>query len=168
MAFWRQHKEWNRRNVGSCFVLAIKHEFVAFSDDKLDRKFCKVDQGQWKPGNTSLFIAMLCSWNHWCLYSLLCGSSQGRVLRSLPDLFIHYCFIRRARVLLFCMLSQSLFLRSLPDSFGFPYANHIHCIFALWQVCNECDLLCIPLVGRVLRDIITWWHLWKYGFPWYK
>ena len=45
------------------------------------------------------------------------------------------------------MLSQNLFLRSLPDCFGFPYANHIHCVFALRRVSNKFDLLHIPLVG---------------------
>ena len=73
-----------------------------------------------------------------------------------------------ARVLLFYTLSQtcSSFIAWL--FFGFPYANHIHCIFALRQVRNLYDLLRIPLVGCVLCNIITWRRLWKYGFPWYN
>ena len=43
---------------------------------------------------------------------------------------------------------------------GFPYANNIHSLrIRPGQVRNEFDLLRIPLVGRVLRDMFTWRHL---------
>ena len=52
--------------------------------------------------------------------------------------------VRRAKVFLFV---HRLTL-------GFPYANHIHSVFALGKICNELDLLRIPLVGHVLRDML--------------
>ena len=55
------NEERNRRNVGGCFILAIRHEFVSILDDELDRMFCEVNLGQWKPGNKSLLITALCS-----------------------------------------------------------------------------------------------------------
>ena len=103
------------------FRLAIKHKFVVFSHNELDRMFCEVDQGQWKPCNTSLF-GVLCSCNHWCLYSYYVGRARVLFL-FIAWPFKHYCFIRRVRVLLFCMLSQSLFLCSSADFFKFPYAD---------------------------------------------
>ena len=159
-------EERNQWSVGGCSVLAIKHELVAFSHDELDCMFCEVNQGQWKSGNTSLF-STLCSWNHCCLYRYYVG--RARVLSfvhrlTFMDITVLYVepgscsFVCRAKV----------FLYSLLDCFRFPYVTHIHCIFTLGQIHNEFDLVRIPLVGRVLRNMMTWQHLWKYSIRQYN
>ena len=154
------NEKWNWQNVGGCFVLAIKHEFVAFVHDKLDWIFCELDQGQWKPGNTSLY-GTLCSWNHWCIYRYYVG-------RAMVLSFVHHLTILDITVSYVKPVScssvrwaKSLFLHSSHDSFGFPYANHIHCIFALGKIPNEFDLLRISLAGLALRNMITWRCFWK-------
>ena len=99
-----------------------------------------------------------CSWNHWYLYCYYVV--RARVLSlvhrlTFMDITVLYvepgscCFVRRAQV----------FLYSLPDCFRFPYITHIHCIFALGQIHSEFDLVRIPLVGRVLHEMIMWRHL---------
>ena len=76
---------------GSYFVLAIKHEFVTILDDELDRMFCDVDQGQWRPGSTSLFITAQRRFAPGITgasfrYYMNRATAQGLVLRSSPDL----------------------------------------------------------------------------------
>ena len=159
-----------RKYVGGWFVLAIKHEFVTISDGELDRIYCKVRLVQWKP--SKLLLESLVP-----LFTTI--STRARVLSLAHCLtfFRHYCLyvepgscssVRRATILSYWTSSHT-FMAWL--FFGFPYSNHIHCVLALralgWKH-NEYDLLLIPLVGRVLRNIITWRRLWKYSFPWYN
>ena len=78
--------EERNRNVGGCFVLAIKHEFFAFPPTNWTGCFAKSTRGsgnqvarhysaRFAPEITATSIA------------IICGSSKGVVLRSLPDIF---------------------------------------------------------------------------------
>ena len=147
-------EERNQWNVGGCFILAIKHELVAFSHDELDRMVCKVDQGQWKPGNMSLF-GVLCSWNHCCLYHYYVGSARVlSFVHRLTVLDITVLYVEPGSFSSVCWVKVFFFIHRL--TLGFPYANHIRCVFALGE-------FAVNSIYCIFQWSVVFYTIWSRG-----